>query len=146
PTAWAQEKLYQILNHRYMAQLPTVITTNHDLDDLEPRIRSRLLDIALCQQIVINAGDYRTSGRQETGTSDLNGLTLYSHMTFDSFDLRRELSKEQQTNLKRAFEIAKDYANEPQGWLVLMGSYATGKTHLGAAIANHQRAQDLEVL
>jgi DNA replication protein DnaC len=67
-------------------------------------------------------------------------------MTFDSFDTRRELAKEQQANLKRAFEIAKDFAKDPQGWLVLMGPYASGKTHLAAAIANYQAEQDTEVL
>jgi DNA replication protein DnaC len=30
-TDWAQEKLYQIFNHRYNAKLPTVITTNEEL-------------------------------------------------------------------------------------------------------------------
>ena len=30
-----QEKLFQILNHRYNAQLPLVITTNHRLEDLQ---------------------------------------------------------------------------------------------------------------
>lgn len=145
PTVWAQEKLYQILNHRYMAQLPTVVTTNHSLDDLEPRIRSRLLDVALCQQVVITAGDYRTSGRA-SGESDLNGLALYHHMTFDNFDLRRDLPKEQQSNLKRALDLAREYAQNPQGWLVFMGPYASGKTHLAAAIANYQEAQGIEVL
>ena len=42
PTPWAVEKLYQLLNARYNAQLPTVITTNKRLEDLEPRIGSRL--------------------------------------------------------------------------------------------------------
>ena len=36
-TSWAQEKLYQILNHRYNARLPTVITTATPIDDLDPR-------------------------------------------------------------------------------------------------------------
>ena len=29
---WAQEKLYQIFNHRYNARLPTVVTTNEEID------------------------------------------------------------------------------------------------------------------
>ena len=32
PTAWAGEKLFQIINHRYNARMPTVFTTNRDLD------------------------------------------------------------------------------------------------------------------
>ena len=38
-TPWAQEKLFQLINHRYNAQLPTVITTNQRLDELDPRLR-----------------------------------------------------------------------------------------------------------
>ena len=33
-TPWAQEKLYQIFNHRYNAKLPTVITTNQELETI----------------------------------------------------------------------------------------------------------------
>ena len=43
-TAWAQEKLFQIINYRYINKLPTVITTNLMLDEIEGRIRSRLQD------------------------------------------------------------------------------------------------------
>ena len=32
-TAWAQEKIFQIINHRYVNQLPTVITSNILIDD-----------------------------------------------------------------------------------------------------------------
>lgn len=56
---WAREKLYQIINHRYNAKLPTVITTNNDLDSIDGRIRSRLCDRQLCRIIVIEANDYR---------------------------------------------------------------------------------------
>ena len=41
-TPWAQEKLFQILNHRYNAQLPTVVTTNLSIDRLDERLRMRL--------------------------------------------------------------------------------------------------------
>ncbi|MEJ2148907.1 MAG: ATP-binding protein, partial [Chloroflexota bacterium] len=49
PTPWAVEKLYQVLNHRYNANLPTVITTNHDLDDLEQRLT--LLFTSMCVSV-----------------------------------------------------------------------------------------------
>lgn len=58
-TPWAREKLFQIVNHRYNCALPTVFTSNQDLDRLDPRICSRLCDTALCERIVIEAGDYR---------------------------------------------------------------------------------------
>ena len=40
-TPWAHEKLRQIVNHRYNAQLATVVTTR-DIDDLEPYLGTRL--------------------------------------------------------------------------------------------------------
>jgi DNA replication protein DnaC len=58
-TPWAREKLFQIINHRYNACLPTVFTTNRSLDSIEERIRSRLSDVVLCNNVLINAGDCR---------------------------------------------------------------------------------------
>ena len=46
-TPWAQEKLYQILNHRYNARLATVITSNLSLEDIEPRLACRMADPSL---------------------------------------------------------------------------------------------------
>ena len=43
-TGWAQEKLFQIVNYRYINKLSTVVTTNLALDEIEARIRSRLAD------------------------------------------------------------------------------------------------------
>lgn len=59
-TSWAQEKLFQIINSRYIYQMPTVITTNVDLiQDLDDRIRSRLTDISLVKHVQLRAGDHR---------------------------------------------------------------------------------------
>jgi len=43
-TPWAREKLYQLLNFRYNAHLPTIITTAKPIDELDERIRTRILD------------------------------------------------------------------------------------------------------
>ena len=59
-TPWAQEKLYQVLNYRYNAQLPTVITTSRSLEELESRISSRLADRKMSVAFNIMAPDYRT--------------------------------------------------------------------------------------
>ncbi len=59
---WAGEKMYQIINYRYNHRLPTVITTNRDLEQIEPRIRSRIVDRNLCQLVFIEARDYRDPG------------------------------------------------------------------------------------
>ena len=57
-TPWVREKLYQLFNYRYNAELPTVITTSDSLDEMDPRIRSRLLDGKLCTIYVINVPSY----------------------------------------------------------------------------------------
>ncbi len=56
---WAQEKLYQIINYRYNARLPTVITTNVHMEDLERRLASRLMDHRLSLVFAIAAPDFR---------------------------------------------------------------------------------------
>ena len=61
-TPWAREKLYQIINHRYIEQLPTVITSNIDLRKVDDRIMSRIMDHRLTQYIEIDAEDYRRPG------------------------------------------------------------------------------------
>ena len=58
-TPWAQEKLYQVVNYRYNARLPTVITTCNSLDEFESRISSRLQDPRLSMVWNIIAPDYR---------------------------------------------------------------------------------------
>lgn len=65
-TPWAQEKLYQIINHRYVERLPTVITTNVDLRKIDDRIASRMLDHRLSTHIDIDASDYRRPGETRT--------------------------------------------------------------------------------
>ncbi len=58
-TPWATEKLFQIINYRYNQRRPTIITTNRDLDRMDPRIASRIKDSAICTHIFIDARDYR---------------------------------------------------------------------------------------
>jgi DNA replication protein DnaC len=57
-TAWAQEKLFQLLNHRYNAALPTVITTSSTLEKLDRRLTSRIIDTRLCTTYAITAPSY----------------------------------------------------------------------------------------
>ncbi len=40
--------------------------------------------------------------------------------------------------VKEAYQIAVEFANDPDGWLLLVGPNGCGKTHLAAAIANQQ--------
>jgi DNA replication protein DnaC len=62
-TPWAQEKLYQVINYRYNARLPTVITTCSSLDEFENRISSRLVDHKISLVFGIIAPDYRSDRR-----------------------------------------------------------------------------------
>ncbi|MCA9974564.1 MAG: ATP-binding protein, partial [Anaerolineales bacterium] len=130
-TPWAQEKLYQIFNYRYNARLATIITTNQELESIEIRIQSRMVDPSLVQIIHIAAPDFRRAGVDQE-QSDLSSLNLHRDKTFETFDLRQgELPRAQADNLRRALETAQEFAQHPQDWLVFnsMG-YGNGKTHL----------------
>jgi DNA replication protein DnaC len=145
-TQWAQEKLFQIFNYRYNARLPTVITSNLELEGIDVRIRSRLTDPDLVQICTILAPDFRGSGADHAG-SELSSLSLHSDQIFDTFSLReKELSGEQVTSLQQAFTFARNYAEHPEDWVLLMGGYGCGKTHLAAAIANDQIARGRSAL
>lgn len=144
-TAWAQEKLFQLLNYRYVAHLPTVITTNLRLPEIDARLRSRLADPDITTIVAITAADFRGSG--DPTAQELSVLTMHADQTFDSFDLRQsELHPEAHQSLARAKAHAEAFSAQPEGWLVLTGTYGCGKTHLAAAIANrraniyHERA------
>jgi DNA replication protein DnaC len=58
-TAWAQEKLFQIINYRYVNKLPTVITTNLSMNEIEGRIRSRLEDPELVSRATMSYPRWR---------------------------------------------------------------------------------------
>jgi len=167
PTAWALEKLYQILNHRYNAHLPTVITTNHALEEFDLRLRSRLADPDNSRVIGITAPDYRRSGAP-IGGSSLNSLGLYRDKTFETFELELDLPAKEAENLRRAYEVARAYAetsfaehldmaplvgdrqpvssSQALPWLILTGLSGCGKTHLAAAIANVQVTHNMDVM
>jgi len=135
PTAWAGEKLFQLLNHRYSRRLPTVITTNHAPEELDERLRSRLGDFEVVRVCEIRALDYR--GGLSPNDVAISSLHHYDAMTFGTWDDRlAELHKDQARNLKTVRDRAREFAQEPSGWLVLLGDHGSGKTHLAAAIAN----------
>ncbi len=168
-TGWAQEKLFQIMNYRYINKLPTVITTNLMLDEIESRIRSRLQDEEFVKHIRITAPDFRRP--TETSNPGISMLSLpeMKAMTFKSVETREdELGKENVTTvvaekqdkfgnkykekeiqrvkvtqedlktLRKAVHAAVTFAEEPEGWMVLLGGSFCGKTHLAAAIGNYR--------
>lgn len=144
-TPWAGEKLYQIINYRYVNKLPLVVTTNLSLNEIDGRIASRLQDPDLVTVLEISAPDYRSPVSDES-RSAVSSLTLLGDRTFGSFSLREyeKLPSEEQQSLQKAFRAAHTFAIDPQGWLVLMGSYGSGKTHLAASIGNYRKAMGEE--
>jgi DNA replication protein DnaC len=135
-TPWAGEKLFQLINHRFNAQLPTVvnISAGTSLEELEERWCTRLTDPSLSQIFLL--GEKKSPILDYSGVL---GLELLSSMTFDNFDSKRvNLPLEQRESLERAFRRAYIFAESPEGWLVFLGENGCGKTHLAAAIANYQ--------
>jgi len=137
-TSWAKEKLFQILNYRYINHLPLVVTTNLAEKDIEDRIDSRLQDPELVTRVRIIAPDYRNPMR-DFGHHELSSLELLTNKTFTNFHLRRDenIPKEHLQSLEKAFNAARLFAEKPKGWLVILGEFGSGKTHLAAAIANY---------
>ncbi len=141
-TAWAREKLFQIINHRYTHKLPTVITTNIGLNEIDDRVSSRLQDRELVIKIQIDAPDYRNP-LMDANASPISSLAhISNHRTFDKFSARKteRLPHDEQNSLDQAFLAAQHFAEKPKGWLVFMGTFGTGKTHLAAAIGHYQAA------
>jgi DNA replication protein DnaC len=126
-TPWAQEKLFQIMNHRYTANLPTVITTNEPIGHLDERLRARLEDRRACVRVDVISGAHSVID----SLSDIwpNGLRS---CRFDNFVDGGNRS------LNEAHQAAWNFALEPSGWLVLAGTVGCGKTHLAAAIKNER--------
>ncbi len=63
-TKWAQEKMYQLINHRYNLRLPTVITMNEDAEEIDPVIWSRINDHRLTERCDVKGEDQRTATKQ----------------------------------------------------------------------------------
>lgn len=131
-TPWGKEKLFQILNHRYNATLPTVFTCSVLPRQLDERFATRLCDERLSKV-------YLLEGAAKGGYQQVGGLTRdrLAEMQFRDFDLRAPgLRAEERDSLEGAFRSAMAFSEQPHGWLILQGTNGCGKTHLASAIAN----------
>lgn len=65
PTAWVQERVFVIVNHRYREALPTIFTSNTEPEDLPAQLGERTASriIAMTEGIRLNGNDYRETSR-----------------------------------------------------------------------------------
>ncbi len=138
-TPWAQEKLFQVFNHRFNASLPTVITIRGPLQRLDEALRSRIEGAdGFCR--VLNLGQYNTRLARRLGDVPEE---MRQRMTFANFDVRggRNASRKDQESLQRAKQAAETFAAGPEGWLLFTGPRGSGKTHLAIAVAGESLTQ-----
>lgn len=60
-TDWVREQLFMIINARYEDMLPTIITSNLLIDELEKQIGARTVSriIEMCEGVIFDGDDYR---------------------------------------------------------------------------------------
>ena len=62
-TDWAAEVLFRVFNVRYTARAHTLVVSNVRPEEVpDPRLRSRFLDVAVCQVVPNGGRDYRQCG------------------------------------------------------------------------------------
>ena len=69
----------------------------------------------------------------------ISNLGTLRQKSFETFHLRVP-------GVQRGYQAALEFAEHPEGWLLLLGPYGCGKTHLVAAIANACLARGAVVL
>jgi DNA replication protein DnaC len=140
-TPWADEKLYQLVNHRYQSRMATVFTTSREVSDLDARLQTRLGDATLSRLHRLESS--------RGGVMEIDGLELplLRGMTFKAFDPQHLASDPEELKFIRdAYRQALKFAEEPRDWLVIAGGSGRGKTRLAAAIGNYRREADPGVL
>jgi DNA replication protein DnaC len=142
PTAWAKEKLYQLLNHRFNAELPTVFTTTARPGDLDERVKTRLADERLAKVLVLDGAPEESGGYFQVGGMARDRL---AEMMFRDIVESSQWSETERASFRAAATSARKYAEEPYGWLVIRGENGCGKTHLASAIANKALTMGMSV-
>lgn len=141
-TPWAEEKMFQLINHRYVSRMPTVFTTNLDPGAFDPRIYTRLSDTELSQV-------YRLEPGAGSSFDDLDALRhpLLQSMRFKTFDPSLAApDRSELDDIRKLHREALKFANEPRGWLVMAAPSGRGKTRLAASIGNFCREAGRDVL
>ena len=108
-TPWAEEKLRQIINYRYNAELPTIVTTAVPLSGLDPYIATRLTTRGLGR--IVELGLTQSERLEELGRIPENMLNT---MTFERFNTNLNgLTSEQRKSLEGAYQAARNFAERP---------------------------------
>ena len=143
-TPWAEEKLFQVVNHRYNNALPTVITVRGPIERLDDVFRTRLEGSNGFSR-VFRLGYFNNRTDLDIRTVP---ASMMDRMTFDNFDTqsREGAASEGRKSLEEAKQKAKMFADDPKGWLLLSGPRGSGKTHLAVAIAGVSFLQDRPVI
>jgi DNA replication protein DnaC len=84
----------------------------------------------------------KEAGRKEKRRRQLremSNLDAFRDKSFKNFNPRVP-------GVQEAYQVALEYAQNPQGWLIFIGKNGCGKTHLAAAIANQHLARGSLVL
>ena len=133
-TSWTEEKLRQVINHRYDAELPTVITIAGALRELDQYILSRLQKAGVSRILELRSPE--PDRVQRLGHIE---PAMLQRMSFETFNVRgNDPTPGQRASLEAAYQAAKNFAADPDGWLVLFGDTGVGKTHLAVAIASER--------
>ena len=141
-TPWAQEKLFQVINHRYNNSLPTVVTVRGPLARLDESLRTRLEAEGLSR--VLQLGNFNS--HLALGIGEIRSEML-SRMTFANFDPAGSASatRKDRELLTNALQSSQIFAAFPEGWLLFAGTRGSGKTHLAVAIAGESQKQGRQV-
>jgi DNA replication protein DnaC len=142
-TPWAQEKLFQVINHRYNNSLPTVVTVRGPLQRLDDALRTRLEGVDGTASVA-QLGNFNS--RMIQGIGEVRADML-QRMTFENFDTvgGANATAQHQETLDSAKHIAEAFAADPEGWLLFNGPRGCGKTHLAVAIAGERLKQGSQV-
>ena len=90
--------------------------------------------------IACECKEVERTARRRRQLQELSNLGELHDKSFENFNLNTSRS------VYNAYHIALEYAEDPYGWLVLIGKVGCGKTHLAAAIANRLLARGSLVL
>ncbi|MFL2804325.1 MAG: ATP-binding protein [Dehalococcoidia bacterium] len=149
-TPWASEKILQILNHRNLKNLPTVITTSENIYNLDPYLQSRLNSSETNE--LITTGNLKTpyfSRFNNFGQTPKSYQDL-SFKNFNIYGARGSAAPQSDvSNLTAALKAAEEFVSLPKNtWLCFWSDKTTGvgKTHLAAAISNELIKQNIQVL